>query len=257
MADRMPLPRSLDPNEGDDMIYFVAETAVRRLLNRIHSALYAPDNTTDAATLFEGQNSLNKLLNLSTELNRQLEEWYHSIPGKLRPPIGTEPITSSRGRILRIRYYAARHIIHRPFVLAVALQQMRVSASATSSSAEAGSSRGAASSASSAAGSLPIIPRVVAEKCENCIVSCTAYLVNVAEMLDQRSPYMWSFAQSCMACLLVLVMADGCPQLRPFTPEIKPLRAMVISRLKRWAVPGSSFEAEIEILERFTLLDRF
>jgi len=52
-------------------------------------------------------------------------------------------------------------------------------------------------------------------------------------------------------------MADSCPQLRPFTPELKPLRTMAIARLKRWAIPGSSFEAEVKILESLTLLDRF
>ena len=61
------------------MICFVAETAVRRLLNRIHSALYAPDNG-DLSAIHEEDvspydiSSLNKPLALSSELNRQLEE---------------------------------------------------------------------------------------------------------------------------------------------------------------------------------------
>ncbi len=265
LADRMPLPRSLDPTEGDDMIYFVAETAVRRLLNRIHSSLYAPDGsgadliTASAEGAATPTNiSLNKMLALSSELNRQLEEWYYSIPAKLRPPIGTEPIASPRGRVLRIRYYAARHIIHRPFVLSVALQQMRLSS--------AHSSPGGAGTASSSSSSLPpppppppaaYIPRVVLDKCEAATSSCAAYLYNVQSMLDQRSPYLWSFSQSCMACLLVLLMAASCPQLRPFTPDIKPLQAMVVHKLKRWAMPGSSFEAEMKILESLRLLDPY
>ena len=137
MADKMLLPRSLDSSESDDMILFVAETAIRRLLNRIHSSLYASDS--EVSAMAEGAAApnnvnYNKLLALSSELNRQLEEWYCSIPGKLRPPIGTEPINNDRGKILRIRYYAARHIIHRPFILCVAMQQMRMSARVSRSS---------------------------------------------------------------------------------------------------------------------------
>jgi hypothetical protein len=225
------------------MIYFVAETAVRRLLNRIHSSLYASDNA-DLPAMVEGAStpnsiSLSKMLALSSELNRQLEEWYGSIPGKLRPPIGTAPIASDRGKVLRIRYYAARHIIHRHFVLCVALQQMRMSASPSPGPGQTSSTF--------------LIPRVVLEKCETCISSCTTYLYNVVGMLDKRSPYLWSFSQSCMACLLVLLIADSCPQLRPLTPMIKPLQAMVIPKLRRWATPGSSFEAEMRILESLSV----
>lgn len=233
----MPLPRTLNPSESDDVLYFVAETAIRRLLNRIHSSLYAKEHTDinaladDPAIL--NNISLHKLVSLSSELNRQLEEWYNSIPGKFRPPIGTEPVANERGKVLRIRYYAARHIIHRPFVLHVALQ----------------------STANSSPGSpqplLPL-PRVVQDKCEMCIDSCQTYLYNVVEMLDKRSPYLWTFSQSCLACLLVLLLSKSSPLLARFTPDLLPLTALVLPRLRRWATPGSSFEAEVKILESLT-----
>lgn len=240
LADKMPLPRTLNPTENDDIICFVAETAIRRLLNRIHSSLYSPDNSEvnplaeDAPLL--NKISLNKLVALSCELNRQLEEWYDSLPERIRPPKGTDPVTGDRGKVLRIRYYAARHIIHRPFVLYVALQQTTTSATSATS-----------------ASSLPLplfpMPRVLLEKCEICINSCQAYLYNVVEMLDKRSPYLWTFSQSCMACLLVLLISDSCPQLRCLMPNWELLRAMVLPKLRRWATPGSSFEAEAKILE--------
>jgi len=244
----MPLPRSLDPDEHDDMICFVAETAVRRLLNRIHSALYGPDSggvstisDKDAGPYDAG--ALNKQLVLSSELNRQLEEWYGSIPGTLRPPIGTESVASSRGKILRIRYYTARHIIHRPFVLAVALEHRRQSSRS--------------SPGRSAPPQAPPIPRVVLEKCEACIASCTAYLCNVLEILEGRSLHLWGFSQGCVACLVVLLLADSCPPLRPFMPDVKQLQAMVVKALRRWATPGSSFEAEVKIVENLNVVDRF
>ena len=70
MADTMPLPRTADPSEADDMIYFIAETSVRRLLNRIHSSLYSSD--TDVSAMAEGsvqpsKINYNKLLTLSSE----------------------------------------------------------------------------------------------------------------------------------------------------------------------------------------------
>ncbi len=39
------------------------------------------------------------------------------------------------------------------------------------------------------------------------MLSCTIYLYNLQSMLDQRSPYLRGFSQSCMACLLVVLMA--------------------------------------------------
>jgi len=248
LADKMPLPRSIDPDEHDDMICFVAETAVRRLLNRIHSALYGPDSggsldfpDDDLGPYDAG--TLNKQLAVSSELNRQLEEWYGSIPGKLRPPIGTESVASRRGKVLRIRYYTARQIIHRPFVLAVAVEHKRLSARS--------------SPGPSTAPPVPTISRVILEKCEACIASCTAYLCNVIEILERRSLYLWGFSQGCVACLVVLLLADSCPQLRPFTPDVKQLQTMIVKALRRWATPGSSFEAEVKIVENLNLLERF
>jgi hypothetical protein len=238
LADSMPLPRILNPGENDDIIYFVAETAIRRLLNRIHSSLYSSDHTEvnvpAADTATDNNLSLHKILALSSELNRQLEEWYHSIPDKIRPPMGTAHVINDRGKVLRIRYYAAKHIIHRPFVLYVALQWK-------------------AASTSSMPGATPPlllpVPQVVLDKCEVCINSCQTYLYNVVGMLDKRSPYLWTFSQSCMACLLVLLISESSPLLRPYTPDLQPLTAMVLPRLRRWATPGSSFEAEVRILE--------
>lgn len=242
LADSMPLPRTL-LNESEDIIYFVAETAIRRLLNRIHSSLYSSDhaevNVPGAETACNNSINLHKLLALSSELNRQLEEWYHSIPDRIRPPIGTTHVANNRGKVLRIRYYAARHIIHRPFVLYVALQWR-------------------AASASSMPGVTPPllpVPQVVQDKCEVCINSCQSYLYNVVEMLDNRSPYLWTFSQSCMACLLVLFIANSSPLLRPYTPDLQPLMGMVLHRLRRWATPGSSFEAEVRILESIANCD--
>jgi hypothetical protein len=106
--------------------------------------------------------SIGKILPVSAELNRQLEAWYRAMPDHIRPLLGdnsgssktgsnvtgdlsfiddlndlsgddslwydnqrkhtTQPL-NERVQILRIHYYAARHIIHRPFILGVAWRQ--------------------------------------------------------------------------------------------------------------------------------------
>ncbi|KAH8880669.1 hypothetical protein GQ53DRAFT_533229 [Thozetella sp. PMI_491] len=247
MADRIPLPRSLDETEHDDIHYFVAEIAIRRILNRIHCSLYAVDTSADTApesSPLKNNLSLNSLLTVSSELNRQLEEWYNSIPARIRPPIGTGHIANDRGKILRIRYYAAKHIIHRPFILYVALQQGR------------GSPMMGTTPTVSTPQPQPFpAPRMVLDKCETCISSCQTYLYNVVEMLGKRSPYLWTFSQSSLACLLVLMVAESSPQLRPIVPDVKSLQAMVIPKLRRWATKGSSFEAEVKILESMARRD--
>lgn len=295
MADRMQLAQSLTPGEHEEMIYFVAETAIRRLLNRVHSSLYSSENS-DLVSFADigprpGNISLGKLINVSAELNRQLEEWYMSIPESLRPPLGTEAIANDRGKVLRLRFYAARHIIHRPFVLYAALKQQQAVSRATSvgsspvsphlstgtvnsaaavahAAATAAASTAATSAAASAAAAAVVaaaaaaaqqpvdIPQIALDKCEVCIATCQTYLRNSAEMLDKRSPYLWTFSQTSMASLLVLVACDNIPQLRHLTTDLKEFKELLVSKLRMWATPGSSFEAEVRILERITTRER-
>ncbi|TLD27212.1 hypothetical protein PspLS_04977 [Pyricularia sp. CBS 133598] len=267
LSDQMPLPRSLNPLEHEELIYFAAETAARRLLNRVHSSLYSSDNS--GLISFSDMNptagslSLVKLVNVSSELHRQLEEWYLSIPESLRPPLGTEPCPNDRARVLRLRFYAARHIIHRPFVLYAALMQQQARSLAPSSvgsspvSPHLSVSTPASSSAVPAGSVQPLtsIPQIVLDKSEICIKTCSTYLRNSTEMLDKRSPYLWTFSQTSMANLLVLVTCDSIPQLQRFTTDVKELKELLVSKLRLWATPGSSFEAEMRILERVTTRD--
>ncbi|KAI1877536.1 hypothetical protein JX265_003544 [Neoarthrinium moseri] len=257
LGDKMPLPHSSDPSDHEETIHFIAEIAVRRLMNRVHSSLYNPETegmtgghavgaAIDPAIAWQGL-SLPKLLALSSELDRQLEQWHASIPDYIRPPRGVEIIPSDRGRVLRMRYYATRHIIHRPFVMYAVNQQQQQTQQLLLP--QQGSRSGGG------AGLPEPLPPVVLEKCEVCIESCVTYLYNAVEMLDRRSPYLWTIAQRCMACLLVLMLTEGCEPLRQFVPPMEPLRASVVAKVKRWAVPGSSFEAQVPILEGLVFRD--
>ncbi|KAI4603270.1 hypothetical protein KJ359_006063 [Pestalotiopsis sp. 9143b] len=259
LGDKMPLPHSIDPSDHEETIHLFAEIAIRRLLNRVHSSLYNPDTDTAFTGLIDpifGRQglSLQKLLSLSSELNRQLEEWYVSIPDLIRPPRGVEVIPNQRGSILRIRYYAARHIIHRPFVLYAVAHQSRAT-SMTSAQTSPGRATAAAAphSPPAADGSLPPI---VVEKCEVCIESCLTYLYNTAETLERRSPGLWSAVQDCLACLLVLLLAEGCPPLQRFVPpNVRALQKTVVGKLEKWAATSSSCEAVVGIMKRLVFRD--
>ncbi|KAI0478933.1 hypothetical protein GGR56DRAFT_350395 [Xylariaceae sp. FL0804] len=250
LGDKMPLPHSTGPGDDENHVYCIAEHAIRRLLNRIHSSLYCPSPEMMQTSYSTGppdpthiwrRLSLQKLLSLSSELNRQLEEWYHSIPQYLRPPKGTDALPNDRSRVLRIRYYAARQIIHRPFLLQVVSGFERPGSPSNSPTMV----------ADPYGNPLPI----VMEKCKACIDSCIAYLHNAAEMIDKRSPYLWTFSQSCVACLVILWMADSSPSLQQLVPAMQPMQDMVLARLRRWATKDSSFDAEVRILEGLVFSD--
>lgn len=240
----MPLPRSVEHSDHDDLIYFVAETAIQRLINRVHSSLYSPDNI-DITVLSEtvpaaANPNLNRLLAISSELNRQLEQYYNSIP--ITPPLMTDPVSNERRRILNLRYHHARHIIYRLFVIYVASYKYLQ----PSPPIPQGSSR----SPSTQMFPISPIPRTIIEKCHVCIQSCEAFLLDAVDILDKRSPYLWSVSDGALACFTVLFMASQSPYLRHLTPDLSGLADMVIAKLKKWATPGSVFEAQVSIVDR-------
>ncbi|GAW10699.1 hypothetical protein ANO14919_000340 [Xylariales sp. No.14919] len=247
LADTMPLPQSLESSDDRNHIYSIAEHAIRRLLNRILSALYNPDSTHRYSTLppdpvrIWQRLGLPKLLSLSAELNRQLEQWYRSIPEYLRFQKGTDPSPNDRSRVLRIRYYMARHLIYRPFLLQTIARQQGDRSSPFSSLPE------------SDPFSLPV--PIVMERCETCIDSCVKYLQNAVEMIDKRSPYLWTFAQNCMASLVILWLAENSARLSHLVPAMQPIQSVVLDRLRQWAVENSSFDAEVRIVEGLMFAD--
>ncbi|RYC61146.1 hypothetical protein CHU98_g5062 [Xylaria longipes] len=246
LADTMPLPQSLESDDRNH-IYSIAEHAIRRLLNRILSALYNPDNTHRYAILSPDpvliwqRLGLPKLLSLSAELNRQLEQWYRSIPEYLRFPKGTDPL-NDRPRALRVRYYMARHLIYRPFLLQTISRHQGNRSPLHSSSLE------------SDPFSLPA--PVVMERCETCIDSCVSYLHNAVDMIDKRTPYLWTLSQNCMATLVILWMAENSTPMSHLIPAMRPIQNVVQDKLRQWAVENSSFDAAVRIVEQLIFSDR-
>ncbi|ENH72066.1 hypothetical protein FOC1_h10017674, partial [Fusarium oxysporum f. sp. cubense race 1] len=127
LTDDASLPRC---GNLDDlhMTAYLAEISIRRLLNRIHNSLYprTPNslNTSLSSTslMTPEEFSIDELTSITSvceELHSQLDLWHAAIPEQFRPPLNLEEIDNDRISILRIRYYAAKHIIYRPFVLHV------------------------------------------------------------------------------------------------------------------------------------------
>ena len=109
------------------------------------------------------------MMAICDELHSQLETWHASIPELYRPDLSRDQGLSELGdrqSILRIRYFAARHIIYRPFVLYIA-------------------SHGAHD-----------ISEALLEKASLCIESCRRYINNATTILMKPSQYTWTFSVS-------------------------------------------------------------
>jgi plasmid replication initiation protein len=156
------LPRH-QHDQDIETLGFVAETSVRRLLNRIHNSLYSATSDSDRSNI-----KLEALYTVAGELKRQLDQWYFSIPPFIQAPLGLESVEHDRSRILRIRYYAAMHIIHRPFVLYIAEHRSKDFSK----------------------------NHTILMLAETCITSIRVYLLNASEMLKKRTPYLWTFSIS-------------------------------------------------------------
>ena len=153
LADDMPLPLSHAENDWVTTA-FVAEIAIRRLLNRTHSTLYA-----NRGSLAE--DSMPSLHRVASELQSQLVGWYDSIPDTVRPSLEDEGHLSERSKILRLRYYAAMHIIHRPSVLFISDHP-----------------------------ELDFTGTAILVSAKTCLYACRRYLHNSSKILNYRTPYL-------------------------------------------------------------------
>ncbi|KAI5807562.1 hypothetical protein DFH27DRAFT_546792 [Peziza echinospora] len=121
LEDTMTLPNGIctktsDPDVREDdplmWLYYLAQIALRKLLNRVHTALYKQQI---------GRNALDTLhsLKIARELDFQLERWKNTLPMDLRWNESDEPSSDINAARLRAKYFGARYIIHRPFVYQV------------------------------------------------------------------------------------------------------------------------------------------
>jgi hypothetical protein len=93
----------------DDLWYFLAEIALRRLLNRVSQLIYSKDSMASTQSLEP----------VVGELDFQLTQWYESLPLPLQFPYSRALLSDPVQTVLRLRYFACRTIIFRPYILAV------------------------------------------------------------------------------------------------------------------------------------------
>lgn len=219
MADKIPLP-SIHGGDDYTTTAFLAEISIRRLLNRIHSSLYSRRNGLRSVGVLQ----LQKVVD---ELERQLTSWYDSIPQPVRPPLGLETCRNDRERILRIRYYAAMHIIHRPSLLCIADHPDG-----------------------------DFTDTALLASAERCIQACRIYLSNSTEMIGQRTPYIWTFSASSLGALFVLSVARSVSSLRPMVSDLGMLQNLFLEKVRPWATAGSSLEAMVWMMDTILAKER-
>lgn len=81
---------------------------MRRLLNRVHDLLYAPETGVG----FDDA----RFPHIVTELDHQLEDWRECLPPAFRFTIDTQAAQSPAGGFLRQRYLTCRAVIYRPYL---------------------------------------------------------------------------------------------------------------------------------------------
>ncbi|KAH7217594.1 putative C6 finger domain protein [Fusarium oxysporum] len=218
LTDDASLPRC---GNLDDlhMTAYLAEISIRRLLNRIHNSLYprtpnSPNTSLSSTSLMTPEefsiDELTSITSVCEELHSQLDLWHAAIPEQFRPPLNLEEIDNDRISILRIRYYAAKHIIYRPFVLHVTTH--------TSSQ----------------------ISSAIVEKAGICIESCSLYLYHTSKILRAPSQYTWTFALSSLGAVIILTLSWLNSELRHFIPDIESLQSLAIDNLSQWNVSSIS-----------------
>ncbi|KAK9452556.1 hypothetical protein V1511DRAFT_513736 [Dipodascopsis uninucleata] len=217
LVDDMPLPSVSNPPDPA-MIYFLAEISIRRLLNRVHNSLYCEQDQTSRP--------LKSMMAICDELNRQLEMWHESIPGPVKPTLGPDALEprNEREAILRIRYYAARHIIFRPFVLNII----------------------AKSPAEEDYGGLY---SQILDGCAKCLESIRMYLQHVSSVLQKSSSYSWTLSMSSLGAIVIATTASRIPALRDYISDIRELQEITISNLALRAEEGSSIQRGVWILK--------
>ncbi|EER42996.1 conserved hypothetical protein [Histoplasma capsulatum H143] len=214
LVDDMALPKAGNPSDREGLSY-LAEISMRSLLNRVLSSL---PNEFESGQLSE-ESEATGAITVASELDQQLLLWYDSVPEMMKPTLGVGPTADGRERILRIRYYQARYIIHRQFVVySASLPEDREPS-----------------------------PKVL-EEAQVCIESCRLYLQNTGEILKKPSQYTWTLAQSSLDAALVLTTASLSRHLKDLVPDILPLQQLLIDNIARWAAPESSFESILCIL---------
>ncbi|KAH0387836.1 hypothetical protein KCU92_g1258, partial [Aureobasidium melanogenum] len=216
--DIVGLPGPFSDVEGeytskDELWYFLAEIALRRLLNRVSHLLYVKTPTTAPTS---------KLARVTAELDFQLSQWYEGLPAPIKFPMTTISSGSPGQVCLRLRYFACRTIIFRPYVFAVLSDENAVA------------------------------DPVVRENCRKCLEACLRQIDNVSAHQVGHLPYLWQGALSLVSQTLLVMGATMSPKLAALLPptiSVEAIISEVVAELNRLAHLAPSLRLSAEIVQ--------
>lgn len=223
--ESMRLPRSFPydasvagPTEElpgkDDLWYFLAEIALRRLLNRVSHLIYTQ-------TRSQASFSIGNLEPVVAELEYQLTQWYESLPAPVKFPRERLPARDQVQTVLRLRYFACRTIIFRPYIQAVLADPSLIT--------EPG----------------------VQDACRKCLEACIRQLEYISAHHEGHLPYLWQGALSIMSQTLLLMGATLSPVLSQLLPPVQQMNviiAEVVMEVERLAHLAPSVKLCAEIM---------
>ncbi|KFX92161.1 hypothetical protein O988_07389 [Pseudogymnoascus sp. VKM F-3808] len=194
----------------DELWYFLAEIALRRLLNRVSQLIYSKDSVA----------TMSALEPVVAELDFQLGQWYESLPLALQFPYTRGLLADPVQTVLRLRFYACRTIIFRPYILAVLDNEQAA------------------------------LDPAVRENCRKCLDAAIRQLENITAHHAGHMPYLWQGALSIVSQTLLVMGATMSPSLAPLLPPPEQMDAIIngvveeIARYSRLA-PSLALSAEI------------
>lgn len=195
----------------DELWYFLAEIALRRLLNRVSHMIYQKDSSLTLASLGP----------IVSELDFQLSQWYENLPQPVQFPLARQPAANPVQTVLRLRYFACRTIIYRPYILAVFENE------------QAGTDQ------------------VVKECCRRCLEATLRQLENISSHRDGHLPYLWQGALSMVSQTLLIMGATMSPTMSTLLtpgPDVDQIISSVIAEVESYAHLAPSLRLSAEII---------
>ncbi|KAJ6006040.1 hypothetical protein N7451_003984 [Penicillium sp. IBT 35674x] len=229
LVDELHFPEFTDPSDRNNL-KFLAMCSIRKLLNRIHSTMYAsnsveadgrtvPVKISGAANASTQQPSIASLEAVNKELSRQLKAWFDALPDTIKPDLQNPNPRDLHDSQLRTRYYATKHVICRPCLVFAAQSQ-----------------------------DVPLSGYIMAN-CEACVDSCRHFIHATVPLLKRRTHSTWLRLQALLAAVFVISMAKGTPSLASLVPDFEELIEQAILCTKPWAVHHGTADAILEIFK--------
>ncbi|RGP77568.1 hypothetical protein FLONG3_4353 [Fusarium longipes] len=219
--EHVGLPGGFEGDESeqvgrDELWYFLAEIALRRLLNRVSHLIYSKDSIANTQSLDP----------VVAELDYQLSQWYESLPLPLQFPFTRNALQDPVQTVLRLRFFACRTIIYRPYILAVLDNEQQV------------------------------LDPAVRENCHKCLEASIRQLEHIHEHHAGHMPYIWQGALSMVSQTLLIMGATMSTSLLNILLTLVPSREAldqiindVVMEVERYATLAPSLSLASEMLK--------